>query len=311
LTEEGVDLGHHLFFDTRLSKDYTISCASCHRPEHAFSDPNRFSVGVEGQLGVRHSMSLLNLAWSKQFMWDGRAATLREQALDPVTNPLEMNNTWPIVVERIQSEPAYVEKFKKAFNTDKVSTELITKSLEQYIKTLVVYNSDYDKYLRGEKELNVAAKRGMMHFNNETADCFHCHISPELFVHASKTFMNNGMDYDDDFTDLGLGGFTQDPKENAKFKIPSLRNLPMKGPFMHDGRFKTIEEVIDFYNEGPKISTTLEPIMIAEAQRRVLQFNHWGLNMTAEEKSEVIEFLKALNDTTYLSDPHYLAPDGL
>ena len=150
-----------------------------------------------------------------------------------------------------------------------------------------------------------------MHFFNETADCFHCHITPELFAHPSKRLMNNGMDYEDDFVDMGVGAITGNPNDNAKFKIPSLRNLPMKGPFMHDGRFETIEDVIDFYNEGPKISPSLEPIMIAEARRRVLESNHWGLNMTAQEKFEVVEFLKSLNDTTYLSDPHYLAPKGL
>ncbi len=311
LTVEGVNLGHYLFFDTRLSKDFTMSCASCHLAEHGFSDPNRFSIGVEGLPGARHSMSLLNLAWSKQFLWDGRAATLREQALGPVTDPLEMNNSWDVVESRIQSIPAYTEMFKKAFNTDVITTDLITKAIEQYVKTLVSFNSDYDKYLRGEKELSAAAMQGLKHFNNETADCFHCHITPELFVHASKTFMNNGMDYEDDFTDMGVGGITGNPKDRAKFKIPSLRNVAVKAPYMHDGRFATLEEVIDFYNEGPKISPSLEPIMIAEANRRVLQFNHWGLNLSEQEKQEVIAFLHTLTDTSFLNNPHYLKPDNM
>lgn len=311
LTVEGVDLGHHLFFDTRLSKDYTISCASCHEPEHAYSDPNRVSVGVGGEVGTRHSMSLLNLAWSKQFLWDGRAATLREQALDPVTNPVEMNNTWEVVEQRIQAVPAYVEKFKKAFNTEVVTTDLITKAIEQYVKTLVVYNSDYDKYLRGEKQLSEAAMQGMKHFNNETADCFHCHTTPELVVHPAKTFMNNGMYLEDDFTDLGVGGVTGDSRDFAKFKIPSLRNVEFKAPYMHDGRFATLDDVLDFYDKGPTLSSTIEPIMIAEANRRVVQFNHWGLNMTEQVRSEVIEFLKSLSDTSYLSNPHYLEPKAL
>ncbi|MCO5248493.1 MAG: c-type cytochrome [Chitinophagales bacterium] len=314
LTNEGVDLGHYLFFDNRLSKDFTMSCASCHQPENGFSDPKRWSIGVEGLPGKRHSMSLLNLAWSKQFFWDGRAATLREQALSPVTDPLEMNSDWNTVVERIQAVPTYREKFKKAFNTEAVTSDLITKAIEQYVKTLVVYNSDFDKAMRGEKELSVAAKRGQALFNTEKADCFHCHTTPELLVHGSTTFMNNGLDLIDnpnDFSDWGLGGFTGKSSDNGKFKIPTLRNLRATAPYMHDGRFSTLEEVIDFYNQGPKFSPSLEPIMIAEANRRVLEFNRWGLGITEEEKKDLIAFLESMTDNSYLNDPHYLAPEPL
>lgn len=314
LTEEGVDLGHYLFFDPRLSKDNTISCSTCHLPEFGFSDPDRVSVGVGGALGRRHSMKLFNLAWSKQFFWDGRATTLREQALHPVEDPNEMNTTWPEVLVKLQADERYQEKFKKAFGTELMTKELVAKALEQYVKTLVVANSPFDKFIRGEGEISAAAKRGYTIFNNETADCFHCHSTPELFVHPAQVFSNNGLDLVDNtegFADKGLGEFTGNAKDNGVFKIPSLRNLIMTAPYMHDGRFNTLEEVIDFYNEGPNRSPSLDPIMIVEANRRVLEHNRWGLGLTEGDKEDLKAYLLSLTDSTYLSNPHFLKPDDM
>lgn len=288
-----------------------MSCSSCHQPEHGFSDPDRFSIGVDGIQGFRQSMSLLNLAWSNGFFWDGRAATIREQALIPVPDPIELHLEWAEAINRLQSVPAYVEKFKKTFNTEVVSEQLVARALEQYIKSLVVYQSDFDKYTRGESVLSEAALRGQLLFNSEKADCFHCHTTPELMVHPSITFMNNGLDLVDNtegFADKGLGSFTGNPADNGKFKIPSLRNLPMTAPYMHDGRFQTLEEVVDFYNEGPKMSPSLEPIMITEANRRILQFGRWGLGLTEDDKKDLIEFLKSLSDDSYLTHPRFKAP---
>jgi cytochrome c peroxidase len=314
LTNEGVNLGHLLFFDTRLSKDFTQSCSSCHVPEHGFSDSRQFSIGVNGTIGRRQAMSLLNLAWSKQFFWDGRAATLREQALFPVADPTEMHLPWDEAVERFQNHPVYKEKFKAAFGTEIITKELITKALEQYMKALVVYNSPFDKYTRKEISLSEAELRGYQIFNSEKGDCFHCHSTPELMVHPSKTFSNNGLDLVDNvdgFKDNGLGAFTKNPNDNGNFKIPSLRNLDMTAPYMHDGRFTTLDEVIDFYNGGPKMSPSLDPIMITEANRRLLQFGRWGLGLTEQEKSDLKAFLLSFSDSTYLKDPLYLAPKGI
>lgn len=314
LTKEGVDLGHQLFFDTRLSKDFTISCSSCHLPEHGFSDSRQFSIGVDGTVGRRQGMSILNLAWSKQFFWDGRAANLREQALFPVADPTEMHLPWDEAVERLQAHPIYREKFKAAFGTDQISSALVTKALEQYVKALVVYNAPFDKYTRKEISLSESELRGYQIFNSETGDCFHCHSTPELLVHPSKTFSNNGLDLVDNvngFKDNGLGEFTKNPNDNGNFKIPSLRNLDMTAPYMHDGRFKTLDEVINFYNEGPKMSPSLDPIMITEANRRLLQFGRWGLGLTEQEKADLKAFLLTFSDSTYLKDPLYLAPAGI
>jgi cytochrome c peroxidase len=311
LTREGVALGHRLFFEKQLSKDGTLSCAGCHRPENAFSDPRRFSLGVDGTPSKRQAMSLLNLAWSDQFFWDGRSATLREQALLPVPDPTEMHLPWAEAVARLRSSPTYPELFKNAFGTTQITKELVAKALEQYQKALVSYNSPYDKFIRGEGTLSPAAMRGMQMFNDEKADCFHCHSTPELLVHPAQIFSNNGLDLVDNingFRDKGLGGFTGIPGDHGKFKVPSLRNLTMTAPYMHDGRFQTLDEVIDFYNEGPKTSPTLDPIMIAEANRRLLQFGRWGLGLTPQEKEDLKAFLIALTDSSILANPLFRPP---
>ncbi|MCO5232994.1 MAG: c-type cytochrome [Chitinophagales bacterium] len=314
LTKEGVELGHHLFFEKRLSQDFTLSCASCHLPENGFSDPQQFSIGVGGTVGRRQSMSLFNLAWSKQFFWDGRAANLREQALFPVPDTTEMHLPWDIAEQRLNSHQEYKKKFKASFGTAHITKELITKALAQYVQTIVSYQSPFDKYIRGEGDLNAAALRGYQLFNTEAADCFHCHSTPELFVHPSQIFGNNGLDLVDnpeDFKDKGHGEFTGHPSNNGQFKIPSLRNLTMTAPYMHDGRFKTLDEVINFYNNGPQLSPSLDPIMITEANRRLLQNGRWGLGLSEQDKADLKAYLISLSDSTVLSNPLFQAPKEL
>jgi cytochrome c peroxidase len=311
LTNEGVALGHRLFFERQLSKDGTLSCAGCHRPENAFADPRRFSIGVNGTVGKRQAMSLINLAWSDQFFWDGRSATLKEQALLPVPDTTEMHLPWDEAISRLRSLPGYQDMFLKAFGTTNISKELVAKALAQYQKALVSFNAPIDLYKRGEGTLSASALRGMDLFNSEKADCFHCHSTPEMFTHPAQIFGNNGLDEVDNtdgFADKGLGGFTGNPADNGRFKVPSLRNLTMTAPYMHDGRFNTLDEVIEFYNAGPKLSPSLDPIMIAEANRRVLQFNRWGLGLTPEEKADLKAFLVALTDSTILNNPMFRPP---
>lgn len=314
LTEEGVDLGHRLFFERKLSNDNTLSCAGCHRPENGFSDPRQFSIGTQGIAGSRNAMAIFNLAWSEGFFWDGRAATLREQAILPIEDSIEMHLPLAEAVSRLKAIPAYTQRFEKAFGTQEITPALIGKALEQYMKALISYNSPFDKYKRGEAALSPAAAKGEILFNTEQADCFHCHTTPELMVHASKTFVNNGLDEIDnpnDFIDKGRGKITGNPDDNGKFKVPSLRNLAFTAPYMHDGRFKTLDEVIDFYNEGPKISPSLEPIMIAEANRRLIQFGRYGLGLTPEQKEDLKAFLLSLSDETLRTNPLFNPPVGL
>lgn len=307
VTVEGVELGRKLFFDPILSLDSSLACAGCHIPENGFSDPRKFSMGVDGLFGTRQSMALANLAWSSQFFWDGRANSLREQALLPVPNEVEMHLPWEVAVPRLQSHPEYVALFEKAFNTKTVTKENVTAAIEQFEKTLISYNSPYDKYIRGEANLTLSEQRGLVIFNTEKGDCFHCHTTPELFVHPTKIFSNNGLDEaatPNDFADIGFGETTGKPLDNGKFKIPSLRNLAFTAPYMHDGRFQTLDEVIESYNQGPKLSPSLDSILIVKAQYRLDNYGHWGLNLTSQEKEDLKNFLLSLSDTTFLNGPH-------
>ena len=306
MTLEGIALGKKLFFDPILSRDSSLSCAGCHKKENAFSDPAVKSRGVDNVLGNRHSMALINLAWQKdRFFWDGRVNSLREQAGLPIEDPLEMHLPMAEAEKRLQQRPEYVEMFWKAFGSKTVTKEFITKAIEQYEKTMVSYNSRFDKYSRGELLLTDAELRGLDIFKTEKGDCFHCHSStaPEVFISPDRTFANNGLDSVSsvlDFTDFGLGKFTRNIDDNGRFKIPTLRNLAFSAPYMHDGRFATLDEVIDFYNDGPKGSPTLEPIMREKANKRVELTGHWGLSLSAQDKADLKAFLLSLSDSSFV-----------
>jgi len=304
VTIEGVTLGKKLFFDTILSQNYTLSCASCHNPENSFSDNKQFSLGVGGVVGTRNAMPLINLAWSKAFFWDGRSSTLQEQALVPVPKEDEMHLPWAEAVQRLNKNPDYKALFKKAFNANNITDDLVVKAIEQYEMTLISYNSPYDKFNRMESTLNESALRGLFIFNSEKGDCFHCHnlSMPELFVRAD-IFSNNGrfeVSTITDFPDKGLGAITKNPEDYGKFKIPTLRNLAFTAPYMHDGAFATLDEVIEMYNQGPKFSPTLDTIMIVESNRRLEQTGTRALNLTPQEKQDLKNFLLSLSDSSFL-----------
>lgn len=305
-TIEGVALGKKLFFDPILSKDSSISCSSCHKQNNSFSDARFRSIGVDGFPGKRHSMPLVNLAWQKdRFFWDGRAASLTQQALVPIQDTLEMHLQLTDAVQRLQKIPEYVTLFWKAFGTKNINPELIGNALAQFEKTLISYNSKFDKYTRSELNLSPEEFRGMEIFKTEKGDCFHCHstTAPEVFISPDRTFANNGLDsvfsvYN--FADFGLGDFTKDINDYGRFKIPTLRNLAFTAPYMHDGRFATLDEVIEFYNAGPKGSPTLEPIMREKANKRLETTGFWGLNLSPQDKSDLKAFLLTLSDSTFI-----------
>lgn len=313
-TVEGVALGRRLFHDNILSKNLTKSCASCHMPELSFSDPNKFSTGVDGIAGRRNSMTLVNLAWSpgRLFFWDGRALGLPAQALLPVEDPIELHLPWPEAVSRLEAHDEYPDLFYKAFGVRKISPTLVTKAIAQFETTLLSFDSPFDRYMSGDSSaLSASAKRGMQLFLTESADCFHCHITNELFVHPNRAFGNNGLDefdFPNEFPDQGRGEVTGRDIDKGKFKIPTLRNLAFTAPYMHDGRFATLEEVIDFYNEGPKLSPSLDSIMIAEANRRLIEKGHYGLNLSPQDKIDLKNFLLSLSDTAFVNNPDFKAP---
>lgn len=296
LTEEGVALGKKLFFDTLLSGNETQSCATCHNPKKAFTDSKKFSRGINGDLGTRNAMPLFNLAWNfdERFNWDGSEFGLEKQALEPVRNPIEMHSNWQTVAEKLQQNATYRELFLKAFGPLEVDSILVAKALAQFQRTLISGSSKFDKYLQGEATLTPEEQDGFTIFMEETkGDCFHCHGSDNNPLWTDNQFHNNGLDTF--FTDLGLGAITGDPNDNGKFKTPTIRNLAFTAPYMHDGRFATLDEVIEHYSTGLKPSTTISPLI-----KKVPQ---GGVGLSTKEKVALKAFLLTLSDYDFISNP--------
>lgn len=289
MTHEGVALGRQLFFDVRLSDDFSMSCATCHLQENGFSDPRPFSQGTNGAFGDRNAMSIVNLAWSNNLFWDGRRHTLESQAHDPVTNPVEMRNTWPTVVSRLQQDESMVNMFFKAFGTTTVDSTLVMKAIAQFERTLISFNSPYDRffYYGDTLMLNASQKRGLDLFFGE-AECVHCHSGPLL---TDNSIRNNGLD--EMPMDPGLAGVSNLEMDWGKFKVPTLRNIAQTSPYMHDGRFETLEQVIDHYDHGVyATSPNLDIEMGVYAE---------GLGLTAQEKTDLVNFLMSLTDQEFLT----------
>jgi cytochrome c peroxidase len=305
VTIEGADLGRHLFYDPVLSFDSSFSCASCHKQENAFSDsPNRFSLGLNKDLQARNTMPLFNLAWYSALFWDGRASSIEAQVFHPVREKSEMNLNWTHAVKRIARSALYREKFKAAFGNLKIDSVLICKAIAQFERTLISHNSKYDRVIRREDKFTQDELEGMELINDMTkANCLHCHTSDADGLGTTGLFSNNGLDAvikDGVFKDAGLGKTTRQPEDNGKFKIPSLRNLLYTAPYMHDGRFQKLEEVLDFYSEGLKVSPTLDSKM---------EFVHkGGLRLTAEEKRKIVLFLKTMSDPVFVSNKAFANP---
>ncbi len=308
-TVEGVDLGRKLFYDTRLSADNSISCASCHDPSIAFSDTGAVSVGINGLSGNRNAMPLFNLAWTNRLFWDGRRTSLEAQAFDPVNDPVEMHHTWPGVINKLQADGQYPLLFEKAFGTTEIDSNLVVKAIAQFERTLISGNSPMDRYMNADfaigssglsAEDEFAAYQGFAIFINEDkGDCFHCHGDSFNPLWTDNEFHNNGLDAV--FADNGLGKRTGNPSDNGKFRTPSLRNLAFSAPYMHDGRFKTLDEVIDHYSEGLVDSPTIDPLMKA--------VDVGGVMLTSEEKYFLKVFLLSLSDTSFVNNLKFQDPN--
>ncbi|MDA9028501.1 cytochrome-c peroxidase [Flavobacteriaceae bacterium] len=300
-TEEGVFLGKKLFFDPILSADNTLACAGCHGVPNAFSDNTRFSDGVDGIFGRRNSMPLFNLAWNydNKFFWDGRDSGLENQAFEPITNPIEMHTTWDAVTEKLQQHSEYPELFSAAFGTMDIDSVLVSRAIAQFERTLISANSKFDKHLLGTATLSPAEVNGFNVFMDETkGDCFHCHGSDSNPLWTDNKFHNNGLDTT--FTDRGLGRVTGDPADNGKFRSPSLRNLAFTAPYMHDGRFETIEDVINHYSNGLQNSPTIDPLM--------KKVNLGGVRLSPKEKADLKAFLLTLSDQEFIRNPDFSNP---
>ena len=295
LITERVDLGRTLFFEKQLSVNDRQACADCHQVTSALGDHKPVSVGAEGHAGARNAMPLFNLAWKKSYFWDGRAATLREQALQPIQNPLEMHETLTNVVAKLaRAKYDYAAAFTRAFGAPEITPEKIGLALEQYVLVQTSFNSKFDRVQRGEAQFTAEEQRGFELFATEYdprrgqygADCFHCHGGP-LF--QSQGFANNGLD--DVFTDPGRAKITGRDADLGKFAVPSLRNIALTGPYMHDGRFKTLDEVIEHYASGVKRSATLDP--------NLAKHPNGLLPLTPADKHALVAFLQTLTDEKF------------
>lgn len=301
LTEEGIALGKKLFFDKKLSADNTQSCATCHASQKAFTNNLQFSIGIDNIEGTRNSMPLFNLAWNydDKFFWDGRELSLERQVFDPITNPIEMHNTLDNVVQRLQQDPNYPPLFEQAFGTSAIDSVMVSKAISQFERTIISANSKFDRYLLGEATLTPQELEGFNVFMDENrGDCFHCHGSENNPLWTDNKFHNNGLDANP--SDLGLGVASGDPNDNGKFRTPSLRNLAFTAPYMHDGRFATIEEVINHYSEGLQDSPTIDPLM-----KKVEQ---GGVQLSTTDKENLKQFLLSLSDFEFITNPQYAHP---
>lgn len=310
MTMEGVELGRWLFYEKRLSGNDSMSCASCHLAQHGFSDPNKYSTGIDGIAGTRNSMALINLGWDNFFFWDGRASTLEKQILEPVINPIELHQSWPDAIYKLNLDIAYRNRFFKAFGEPGIDSVKAAKAIAQFIRTMISASSKFDvmyKYENGMplnnqeqallQQVDVEEWAGYDLFKSlNGADCFHCHNGPLMRV---KKYSNNGLDAN--FTDLGRGAVTQNPEDYGKFKVPTLRNIALTAPYMHDGRFQTLDEVIEHYSSGVHLSPTIDPL---------IEFaNQGGVQLSTEEKYLLKKFLLTLTDNSFVSNPKFKDPN--
>ncbi|MBF9221143.1 cytochrome-c peroxidase [Hymenobacter ruricola] len=313
LTQEGVALGRHLFYEKALSLNSQVACATCHQQARAFTDGLAHSVGVNATKTVRSAMALNNLAWEPKLTWDGAATGLENQARIPIENPLEMHQSLAVGVTHLQATDNYPAMFRKAFGSSTITEANVLKALAQFERTLVSSNSRYDRYLKGDRTaLTPDEAEGMRLFNTHPVNtgpvalrvrggnCGDCHSVP---LQTNFTFSNNGLDAT--LTDLGLGAITGLATDNGKFRVPSLRNIALTAPYMHDGRFASLEDVLSHYNEhiAPN-SPNIDPQIPAASNLS----GGGSLGLTAAEKTKIIAFLRTLTDSTFIKDPRFARP---
>ncbi|MFB6456353.1 cytochrome-c peroxidase [Chitinophaga sp. Hz27] len=307
-TINGVYLGRMLFYEKLLSVNNNISCASCHQQSKAFTDGKKFSTGIDTVTTTRNSMSLVNLLWVRNFFWDGRAASLEEQATTPLTAIHEMGQPLHISVNKLLHTRRYPALFKAAFGSATITDTLIIKALAQFERSLISANSNYDKYLQHLYTPTTAESNGMALFmsnptpekNIRGAGCAHCHGGPKLFV---ELYHNNGLDSMP--PDQGRSLITGQATDIGRFRTVTLRNIALTAPYMHDGRFNTLEEVLDHYSDHIKISSTLSPAIRGNYNDTLTH----TLHLSKKEKNDIIAFLHMLTDSTFINDKRFSDPN--
>ncbi|MBU0487699.1 MAG: cytochrome-c peroxidase [Bacteroidetes bacterium] len=305
LTEEGIELGRHLFYDGRLAGrdhlDSLMSCSSCHRQNLSFELGSHPVSTISGIQTPHVMLPLINLAWNPgTYLWNGKVKQIEDLVWMGIVAPHEMNSDTNRAVAMLRSIPMYAEMCKKAFGTDQITIDLASKAIAQFIMTLVSANSKFDRYLRGEYQLSAAELDGFVLFTTEEgADCFHCHGASGNPLFTTHLFYNNGKDsvFNDTRDRFAVTG---DPMDIGAYKATTLRNIEFTGPYMHDGRFQTLEEVINFYSESLIHSPSISPLMH--------HLVYGGNQLTPTEKQNLLAFLKSLTDTDFLTNPAFSNP---
>jgi cytochrome c peroxidase len=316
LTVESVELGRRLFYDPRLSANGKVSCSTCHIQRLAFTDGRTTSVGVSGRPLAFNSLSLANLMWGPQrFFWNGRAPTLEEQTLTPLQHPDEMAQDLGRLVAQLRANTTYRKMFATAYG--EISPGTIARALASFERTLISSNSRYDQFLRGEITLEPQEELGRKLFmahpdvkvSLRGANCIDCHS--QFLTGGSSArydgFSNNGLD-DEAHLQPGLQAVTGNPAHRGMFKVPSLRNIALTAPYMHDGRFDTLEQVLDHYDSGIKNSSTLSPLIVEADNRGAAAAGRISLHLTATEKSAIIAFLHTLTDRDFVRTERFSDP---
>ncbi|NRD20473.1 cytochrome-c peroxidase [Winogradskyella eckloniae] len=295
LTEAGFELGKDLFYEGKLSSNNAIACAFCHEQAFAFTHHgHNLSHGVNGGVGFRNAQPIQNLAFQTSYMWDGAASHLDLQPIIPLTSDIEMGETFSNVVTKLQAEPYYQEKFTRAFEDGEVNTENMLKALSQFMVMMISSNSKYDKYVRNEDNVTLTELElnGLNTFQNK---CATCHAT-DLF--SDQSFRNNGLSINPLLNDQGRYDILEDPNDLYKFKVPSLRNVEVTYPYMHDGRFSTLQAVLDFYDSAVVDNGNVDDVLLRAD-------GSYGITLSDYEKESIIAFLYTLTDDQFLEDERF------
>lgn len=289
ITEDGFILGRTLFYENSLSRNNTISCSSCHVQSVAFTQPgHNVGHGIDDRSGTRNPQPIMNLAWNKTFFWDGNISDLDLQSINPITNPVEMDEKMENVISKLKRMPRYISLFKKAYGTDEINDVRLMKALSQFMVMCTSTNSKYDRVMRKEENQSFTSEE-LAGYGVFKENCRSCHTEP-LF--ADESFRNNGL-LPGLNNDLGRFTVTLNPTDKYKFKVPSLRNLSFTPPYMHDGRFLTINEVLAHYTSGVQPTPNLDPIL--RINRKL------GIELSDVQKLNLIAFLKTLDDHDFIT----------
>lgn len=291
VTKEGFELGRKLFYDPILSRDNTISCGSCHVQGSAFTHHGHdVSHGIDDQVGKRNALPVQNLLWQNTFFWDGGVHNIELISLNPIKNPVEMDENFPRALEKLRAHPEYPSLFKQAFGSAEINSERTLKAMTQFMAMLISADSRYDRYKKGTVQFTESEKQGYELFVQKCAGCH----KGELF--SDFTYRNNGLTSDFS-SDKGRYEISLLDDDIGKFKVPSLRNIAKTKPYMHTGSFYTLQDVLDHYSDGVKMSPTLDPLLQTGTKP--------GIEMTKEEKSKIIDFLNMLTDEGFLKNPMF------